>query len=177
MAATEQLARTPTPAPHHCLPVPDVVVLLGTDRERGLSEHEAAGRLARLGRNVLPRLHQRGPWVRLLLQFHHPLIYVLLAAAGATLLLGDLVDAGVILAVVLANAVIGFVQESRAEQALDALMDMVRTETTVVRDGARRRVRRRSWCPATSSCWTPGTGCPRTSGWSRSTSCTWTSRR
>ncbi|MGY1839996.1 MULTISPECIES: cation-transporting P-type ATPase [unclassified Modestobacter] len=84
MAATEQLARTPTPAPHHGLPVPDVVVLLGTDRERGLSEHEAADRLTRLGPNVLPRLGQRGPWLRLLLQFHHPLIHVLLVAAGAT---------------------------------------------------------------------------------------------
>src|SRR3712207_4278045 len=56
------------------------------------------------------------------------------------MLLGDVVDASVILGVVLINAVIGFVQESRAEKALDALMAMVRTQATVVRDGARHRI-------------------------------------
>src|SRR3712207_2325482 len=56
------------------------------------------------------------------------------------MLLGDVVDASVILGVVLINAVIGFVQEARAEQTLDALMAMVRTQATVVRDGVRHRI-------------------------------------
>jgi magnesium-transporting ATPase (P-type) len=120
--------------------VHEVVLLLGTDRDRGLSATEAADRLRTSGPNVLPRLDRRGALLRFVLQFHHPLIYVLLAAAAVTLALGEVVDAGVIVAVVLINAVIGFVQESRAETALDALMSMVRTQATVVRDGHRRRV-------------------------------------
>ncbi|WP_199522451.1 cation-translocating P-type ATPase [Geodermatophilus marinus] len=125
---------------HHELPAHEVLLLLETHPERGLSTEEARRRREVVGRNTLPRIGRRGPWLRFLLQFHHPLIYVLLAAAAATLALGDVVDSGVILAVVLVNAVIGFVQESRAERALDALMAMVRTETTVLRDGRRHRI-------------------------------------
>ncbi|SFF72721.1 HAD-IC family P-type ATPase [Blastococcus tunisiensis] len=125
---------------HHELPVHEVVLLLGTHADRGLSTAEAADRLRSAGPNVLPRLDRRGPWLRLLLQFHHPLIYILLVAAAVTLALGEVVDSGVILAVVLINAAIGFVQESRAEKALDALTALVRTEATVVRDGARHRI-------------------------------------
>jgi cation-transporting P-type ATPase F len=125
---------------HHELPVHEVVLLLETHPERGLGSEEAARRLAEVGPNVLPRVARRGPVLRFLLQFHNPLIYVLLVAAVATMLLGDVVDASVILAVVLINAAIGFVQESRAEKALDALMAMVRTQATVVRDGVRHRI-------------------------------------
>ncbi|MCF6506307.1 HAD family hydrolase [Blastococcus sp. MG754426] len=131
------------PAPsgqHHELPVHEVVLLLDTDHERGLESGEAARRLQRQGPNALPPIHRRGPLVRFLLQFHHPLVYVLLVAAVATLLLGEVVDAVVILGVVLINAAIGFVQEARAEHALDALMAMVRTRATVVRSGTRLRV-------------------------------------
>ena len=77
---------------------------------------------------------------RVLLQFHNPLIYVLLAAAAATLLLGEYVDASVILAVVLVNALVGFVQESKALAALDSLRSMARGEARVVRDGLVRTV-------------------------------------
>ncbi len=140
MAPPEQMLRPPRRGDHHELPVHEVVLLLGTDHERGLDPDEAAHRLKAEGPNALPRVDRRGPLVRFLVQFHHPLIYVLLAAAVATLLLGEVVDAGVILAVVLINAGIGFVQEARAEQALDALMAMVRTHATVVRDGVRHRI-------------------------------------
>lgn len=125
---------------HHELPVHEVVVLLGTHPETGLTDAEAARRLETVGPNVLPRTDRRGPWRRLLDQFRHPLIYVLLVAAVATLLLGEYVDGAVIIAVVLVNAAIGFVQESRAEVALEALTSMVRTESTVVREGRRHRV-------------------------------------
>ncbi|WP_409330468.1 HAD-IC family P-type ATPase [Trujillonella humicola] len=125
---------------HHELPAHEVVLLLETDPERGLAGGEAARRLHLEGPNTLPRIDRRGPLLRFLQQFHHPLIYVLLAAAAATLALGEVVDAAVILAVVLINAGIGFVQEARAEQALDALMAMVRTRATVVRDGVRHRI-------------------------------------
>jgi cation-transporting ATPase F len=73
-------------------------------------------------------------------QFRDPLVYVLLASAAVTLSLGQLVDSGMILGVVLLNAVIGLLQESRAEQALAALATMVATEVTVLRDGVPTRI-------------------------------------
>ncbi len=120
---------------HHHLPAHEVVVLLESDMAKGLTSDEAARRLERFGRNVLPKFRRHGPLLRFLLQFHHPLIYVLLAATVITALLAEWVDAGVIFGVVLVNAVVGFIQESRAEAALDALASMMKTEARVRRDG------------------------------------------
>jgi magnesium-transporting ATPase (P-type) len=141
MASPDQdLLQAATGRNHHELPVHEVVLLLETDAERGLSREDARRRLAEVGPNVLPPMDRRGPLLRFVLQFHNALIYVLLAAALATALLGDAVDSAVILAVVLINAAVGFAQESRAEKALDALMAMVRTRATVVRSGARQLI-------------------------------------
>ena len=107
---------------------------------RGLSSVEADRRLRRFGPNVLPRVERRGAVLRLLLQFHNPLIYTLLVAAAVTYALGQTVDASVIVGVVLANAGIGFAQESRSETALDALARMITVEAEVVRDGLARRL-------------------------------------
>jgi magnesium-transporting ATPase (P-type) len=85
---------------------------------QGLSGEEAARRLAEHGPNRLPPPKKRGPLLRFLAQFHNVLIYVLLAAVAVTAALGHYVDSGVILAVVLANTVIGFFQEGKAEAAL-----------------------------------------------------------
>jgi magnesium-transporting ATPase (P-type) len=126
-------------AMHH-LSIHEAVVLLESDRGRGLSSDEAAGRLQRHGPNVLPRVERRSALLRLLLQFHHPLIYVLLVAAAVTYVVGEPVDASVIVGVVLANAAIGFVQEARAERALDALAAMMTVDAHVIRDGTKRRV-------------------------------------
>jgi magnesium-transporting ATPase (P-type) len=106
----------------------------------GLSAAEAAARLAAHGRNKLPEAPKRGPLIRLLLQFHNILIYVLLGAAVITALLGHLVDAGVILVVVIVNAVIGFIQEGKAERAMDAIRRMLAPRTAVRRDGERRSI-------------------------------------
>jgi magnesium-transporting ATPase (P-type) len=106
----------------------------------GLSAAEAAARLATHGRNKLPEAPKRGPLIRLLLQFHNILIYVLLGAAVITALLGHLVDAGVILVVVIVNAVIGFIQEGKAERAMDAIRRMLAPRTAVRRDGERRSI-------------------------------------
>jgi cation-transporting ATPase F len=125
---------------HHGLPVPEVVVLAETDQDTGLSTAQWRERLAELGPNELPPRRGQSWVVRLLLQLHHPLIYVLLAAATITAALGEVVDASVVFGVVVINAIIGFVQEARAEKALDALVAMVRTEVTVVRDGVTARV-------------------------------------
>lgn len=125
---------------HHHLPAHEVVLLLETDVAKGLASNEAAGRLERFGPNVLPKFRRHGPLIRFLFQFHHPLIYVLLAATVVTMLLGEWVDAGVIFGVVLVNAVVGFIQESRAEAALDALASMMTTEAKVRRDGQTIRI-------------------------------------
>ena len=131
----------------HQLPVHEALVLLRSDRERGLSAQEAARRLERHGPNVLPRVERRGALLRLVLQFHHPLIYVLLVAAAATYAVGEPVEASVIVGVVIANAAVGFIQEARAEHALDALAAMMTVEAQVVRDGRRHRVSARELVP------------------------------
>ena len=125
---------------HHHLPTHEIVLLLETDVAKGLASDEAARRLERFGPNVLPKVQRHGPLIRFLLQFHHPLIYVLMAATTVTLLLAEYVDAGVIFGVVLVNAVVGFIQESRAEAALDSLAAMMKTEAVVRREGHKRRI-------------------------------------
>jgi cation-transporting ATPase F len=125
---------------HHALALHEVLLLLQTDGEAGLDPSEAARRIRRFGPNVLPSLRRSGPLVRFLLQFRPPLVIVLLVAAVITALLGEGVDASVILGVVVANATIGFVQEAKAEGALEALAGMVVTEAHVIRGGARLRI-------------------------------------
>ena len=107
---------------------------------QGLSAEEAARRLATHGPNRLPPPKKRGALVRFLAQFHNVLIYVLLAAVAVTAALGHYVDSGVILAVVLANTVIGFFQEGKAEAALDAIRNMLSHTAAVLRDGRRREI-------------------------------------
>src|SRR6056297_2885406 len=103
----------------------------------GLGGDEAARRLSEHGPNRLPEPPGRGPVLRFLAQFHNVLIYVLIGAAAVTAALGHWVDTGVILAVVVVNAVIGFVQEGRAEQAMAAIRDMLAPRAAVLRDGTR----------------------------------------
>lgn len=106
----------------------------------GLGGSEAARRLGVHGPNRLPQGKKRRPLVRFLLQFHNLLIYVLLGAAVLALGLGHAIDAAVILAVVLVNATIGFVQEERAEKALDAIRGMIDPHASVMRDGRRTTI-------------------------------------
>jgi len=103
----------------------------------GLNAEEAARRLAKYGPNELPAAARESAFRRLLAQFDNLLIYVLIGAAGISALLGHAIDASVILAVVVLNAVIGFVQEGRAEQALDAIRDMISPKASVLREGRR----------------------------------------
>jgi magnesium-transporting ATPase (P-type) len=124
----------------HELTAADAVRLLDVDGLAGLSSAEATARRERYGPNRLPEGKRKGPIERFLLQFHNVLIYVLLAAAVVTLLLGHLIDTGVILAVVVVNAVIGFIQEGKAEKALAAIRSMLSVEAVVTRDGQRATV-------------------------------------
>ncbi|MCV3272016.1 HAD-IC family P-type ATPase [Roseobacter sinensis] len=125
--------------PWHSRPVADALKAFGVGSE-GLTEAEAAEQRKRHGPNRLPAPKPPGPLARFLRQFHNLLIYVLIAAATVTAALGHLVDTLVIAAVVLVNAVIGFVQEGRAEGALSAIRDMLAPDARVLRHGRRHTV-------------------------------------
>ena len=103
----------------------------------GLAAEEAARRLAEHGPNRLPEPGRRGPLMRFLAQFNNVLIYVLLAAALVTAGLQHWVDTAVILAVVLANALIGYLQEGKAEQAMAAIHAILAPRAAVLRGGRR----------------------------------------
>lgn len=122
---------------HHAVPVEDTFAALGVTAN-GLSQDHADLRLRQFGANRLPEARKRSPFLRFLAHFHNVLIYVLLGAAVVTAGLGHFIDTGVIVAVVIANAVIGFVQEGRAEQAMEAIRQMLAPRTSVLRDGHRR---------------------------------------
>ena len=108
------------------------------DPEQGLSGDEVNQRQDKYGRNILPKSKKRPWWKRLLLQFHNTLIYVLIAAGVITALMGHWVDTWVILAVILINALIGFIQEGKAEQALEGIRKMLSLEAVVIRDGKKK---------------------------------------
>jgi magnesium-transporting ATPase (P-type) len=123
----------------HAQPADAVLAALDTPAG-GLAADEAARRLARYGRNELPPPARRSALMRFLLQFHNLLIYVLIAAGGVTLALGHYVDTGAIFGVVFVNAIIGFVQEGKAERALEAVRAMLASHATVLRGGQRREI-------------------------------------
>ena len=132
--------------PWHARKVEDVLEAVQSTRG-GLSEEEAARRLREHGPNELPETSGRHPLVRFLSQFHNALIYFLLAAVVATLLLRHYVDAAVILAVVLVNAIVGFVQEGKAEKALNAIRNLIAPHAHLVRGGRREVVPVRNIVP------------------------------
>jgi len=124
----------------HSSPLDDLVQSLGSNLHSGLTHEVAAERLEQYGTNILPSSRRQGPLLRLLAQFHSPLIYVLIVAMLITLAIGHVIDAVVIAGVVLINALIGFVQERKAGEALKALATVVRSGATVVRSGEKCRV-------------------------------------
>ncbi|WP_026379087.1 HAD-IC family P-type ATPase [Afifella pfennigii] len=129
----------PPRPPFHALAIGDVLARIESS-PAGLSAEEARRRLAEHGPNRLPEPAKRSPILRFLSQFHNVLIYVLIVAAAVTAGLQHWVDTGVILAVVLVNAVIGFVQEGRAEEAMEAIRGMLAPRSAVLRDGSRQSV-------------------------------------
>ncbi|TPE49858.1 HAD-IC family P-type ATPase [Amaricoccus solimangrovi] len=106
-------------------------------RASGLETSEASRRLGEVGPNALPAAAPVHPVLRFLAQFNNTLIYVLLAGALAAGLLGHVIDAGVIVVVVIINAIVGFAQEGRAEQSLRAIGSLISPRATVLRGGER----------------------------------------
>src|SRR5215467_4068126 len=124
----------------HALSVDEVVRRLPTDTTRGLDAAEAARRLQQYGPNRLPEGKKRGPFMRFFSQFNNILVYVLLAAGFTKLMLSLWVDAAIILAVVVLNALLGFLQEGKAEKALDSIRNMLSAEARTVRNGDARMI-------------------------------------
>jgi len=146
MAAVEQHDQSGTapngPAPAtgwHAI-TPDDAMAGRAGNTDGLTDDDARRRLTTHGPNRLPAPKSRSALIRFLAQFNNLLIFVLLGAAALTAVLGHWIDTKVILAVVVVNAIIGFLQEGKAEKALQAIRQMLSPRATVLRDGQRRAV-------------------------------------
>jgi magnesium-transporting ATPase (P-type) len=113
---------------------------LGVDPSRGLDAAEAVERLRTYGPNRLPQGKKKGPLMRFLTQFNNILVYVLLAAGFIKLMLSLWLDASIIFAVVILNSLLGFLQEGRAEKALDSIRNMLSAEARAIRDGETRLI-------------------------------------
>ncbi len=124
----------------HARAANEVAQEFDTDISTGLHPDEVARRLAQYGQNALTPRRKQSSLVRFLLQFHQPLIYILLAAGAVTVALGDVVDAAVIFGVVLVNAIVGFIQENKAVSAIEALSKTMQAEATVLRAGEPHRL-------------------------------------
>ncbi|MBI1973531.1 calcium-translocating P-type ATPase, SERCA-type [Candidatus Micrarchaeota archaeon] len=119
-------------------PADSLKVLLAS--ENGLTDAEAASRLGRYGLNELKAEKPPSKLSIFIRQFRSFLVYILIAAAGISLAIGEAVDAAVIGAILVLNALLGFVQEYRAERALEALKKLAAPQATVLRNGAKKRV-------------------------------------
>jgi magnesium-transporting ATPase (P-type) len=122
----------------HAMSQAEVVERLLTDSEKGLNLPEASARLEKYGPNRLPEGRKRGPFTRFFAQFHNVLVYVLLAAGFVKLMLNLWIDAGIIFAVVVLNSLLGFIQEGKAEKALDSIRHMLSAEARTIRGGETR---------------------------------------
>ena len=125
-----------------------------------LSAEDSLSRLAEYGENRLPEGKVSGPWARLGRQLRNFLIYVLLAAAAITGALGHWVDAGVILAVVVIQTLVGFIQEGKAEQALSAIRHMLAPKARVVREDGQHQVDAADLVPGDTVLLEPGDRVP-----------------
>jgi cation-transporting ATPase F len=133
--------------PFHECSIRDVAELFKTDLDAGLTAEAVANRYETYGRNELPVKPGRPAWLRFLLQFHQPLLYILLLAGVVKAFLGSWTNAAVIWGVTVINAIIGYVQEAKAEGAIAALAKAVTTEATVFRGGQMLRVQSQDLVP------------------------------
>jgi len=131
----------------HAKPIEELVDVFQTDLDRGLTRQDAQDRLGRFGANELAKEERASPIALFFAQFKNVLIIILLVATVLSALLGEIVDAAIISAIVLFCAVLGFVQEYRAERALDALKRMLTPTVRVLRDGADVRIPSRELAP------------------------------
>jgi magnesium-transporting ATPase (P-type) len=140
MNAAQAASATAKTATWHALATSDVVRQLSTDPQQGLDAAEATKRLQKYGPNRLPEGKKRGAFTRFLAQFNNILVYVLLAAGFTKLMLNLWVDAAIIFGVVILNSLLGFIQEGKAEKALDSIRNMLSADARTVRGGETRMI-------------------------------------
>ncbi|MCX8032642.1 MAG: cation-transporting P-type ATPase [Thermoleophilia bacterium] len=126
--------------PWHALDLEQIVALLSTDADHGLSKAESEARLAEYGPNIITAAKGPSWFRRLAAQLNQALVLILIAAGAVTAALKEWVDAGVIFGVVIINAIVGYLQESKAVKAIEALSRAITIEATVVREGQRFRL-------------------------------------
>jgi magnesium-transporting ATPase (P-type) len=136
-AIAKPLSEVPT---WHAVAADEVLRQLNTDLKKGLDTNEVSQRLSKYGPNRLPEGKKQGPFMRFLSQFNNILVYVLLAAGFIKLMVGLWLDAAIILGVVIINALLGFIQEGKAEKALDSIRNMLSADARTLRDGETRLV-------------------------------------
>ncbi|GEM00893.1 plasma-membrane calcium-translocating P-type ATPase/potassium and/or sodium efflux P-type ATPase,TIGR01523 [Halolactibacillus halophilus] len=113
---------------------------LETDREEGLVQREVTEKREYYGKNKLPEQEKTPEWLKFIKHFHDVLIYILLVAAVVTFILGHYIDTIVIILVAVINALIGYIQEGKAEKALDGIKNMLSLHATVVRERKRHDI-------------------------------------
>ncbi|MDJ0912970.1 MAG: cation-transporting P-type ATPase [Desulfobacterales bacterium] len=124
----------------HAIPAADVGRFLDSDLDIGLDQFEVRRRQEHFGLNIITPKKRKNLLLLFLQQFHQPLVYILIAAALVTLIMQEWVESSFIIGVILINAVISFLQESKAVAAIEALAQSMETETTVIRSGKQERV-------------------------------------
>ncbi|GMA25956.1 hypothetical protein GCM10025864_37150 [Luteimicrobium album] len=157
-------------------PAPDVAAELGSGTG-GLGSADAVRILAEVGPNELPPPERPPLWRRILAQFQDVLVYVLLVSAGLKAILGEWIDFTIILLVAVVNAAVGFIQEGRAESALEGIRQMLSPSAEVLRDGAWATVDAAHVVPGDVVRVRPGSASPPTCGCSRRRTCVWRSPR
>ncbi len=137
-------AGTATPASKtmvwHAIAADEVVKLLQTDPAKGLDAGDASQRLTKYGPNRLPEGKKQSLFMKFLQQFNNILVYVLLGAGFVKMMVGLWLDSAIILSVVILNALLGFVQEGKAEKALDSIRNMLSAEARTLRGGETRLI-------------------------------------
>jgi len=124
----------------HSIEINDVLKEFNSDSHKGLKESEISDRQQKYGKNVLTQKKGDGPIKRFFLQFHSSLLYVLIISGFITFFLHEWADCSVIFGVVLVNAIVGFIQESKALKSLEALAKSMTTQAVVMRDGKRMHI-------------------------------------
>ncbi len=138
MATASEITSAGDAVPWFAMPAEDAVKRLESDGTNGLNVAEASLRLKQYGPNRLPEGKKAGPLQRFASQFNNILVYVLLSAGFAKLMLNLWIDAAIILGVVVINALLGFIQEGKAEKALDSIRNMLSAEARTTRGGDTR---------------------------------------
>ncbi len=140
MSLTETTVSSSATLAWHAVSAEEVEKTLRVDPDRGLDAAEAAERLKTYGPNRLPHGKKTGPLMRFLAQFNNILVYVLITAGFVKLMLSLWLDASIIFAVVILNSLLGFLQEGRAEKALDSIRNMLSAEARAIRGGETRLI-------------------------------------